>query len=210
MAPRGRPRAFDRDAALDAAMQVFWRKGYTASSLAELCAAMEINPPSLYAAFGSKDALYEQALARYGALAVPAIWGGVDGAPTARDAVESVLLASAANLGCSGRPPGCMVALSSVGEEGEARLGALVREARADGTHRLEARLARAVSEGELPEGLDLPAIARFYSCVVQGLSLQARDGASRAELDGIARSALAAWRELTSLEPVPVLRAEP
>lgn len=203
MAPRGRPRAFDRDAALEAAMQVFWRKGYTATSLADLCAAMGVNPPSLYAAFGSKEALYEQALARYAQQAVPAIWGRLDTLPTAREAVESVLSASAANLAFGGRPPGCMVALSSVGQEGEPRLGALVRDGRADGVRRVEARLVRAVAEGELPGGLDLPAIARFYSCVVQGMSILARDGAERADLESVARAAMAAWPALTAPQSV-------
>lgn len=199
MALRGRPRAFDRDAALDAATQVFWQKGYTASSMADLCAAMGINAPSLYAAFGSKEGLYEQAIARYCERTGHGIWGGVEAASDARAAVESVLLASAASLPCGEGPAGCMVVLSSVGQEGEERLGALVREGRADGPRRLEARLARAVAEGELPEDLDLKAIARFYACVIQGMSIQARDGLGRAELEGIARAAMAAWPALTA-----------
>ena len=62
---RGRPRAFDMDKALDAALDLFWRKGYEGTSIADLTKAMGINPPSLYAAFGGKETLFHQALDRY-------------------------------------------------------------------------------------------------------------------------------------------------
>ncbi len=75
MAPRGRPRAFDRDAALDAATEMFWRRGFSATSMADLCEAMGISAPSLYAAFGSKEDLYEAALKHYSETSSPLIWG---------------------------------------------------------------------------------------------------------------------------------------
>lgn len=200
MAARGRPRAFDRDAALTAAMEVFWRKGYSATSMTDLCAAMGINAPSLYAAFGSKEALYAEAINRYAEVATPLIWGQLETTPTAYAAVESVLMGSAANLPGGGTPAGCMVTLSSVGQEGEARLGALVAETRAQGEHLVAARLARAVDEGELPASIDTRRIARFFACVQQGMSIQARDGASREDLEAVARAALAAWPALTAV----------
>ncbi|MDV2986761.1 UNVERIFIED_CONTAM: TetR/AcrR family transcriptional regulator [Methylobacteriaceae bacterium AG10] len=194
---RGRPRAFDREAALTAAMHLFWRKGFAATSISELTAAMGIGSPSLYAAFGSKEALYAEALRHYGERYEARVWGRFAAAPTARAAVEALLMSSAAALteaGATGEPRGCMVTLSAVGGEGQAELGACVRAARARGLEAVTGRLGRAVAEGELSPALDLPALARFVMTVQGGLSLQARDGASRAELEAVARLAMAGW----------------
>ncbi|MEP9376869.1 TetR/AcrR family transcriptional regulator [Aquabacter sp. CN5-332] len=210
MAARGRPRTFDRDAALAAAMEVFWRKGYSATSMTDLCTAMGINAPSLYAAFGSKAALYAEAITYYAEVTTPLIWGQIEAVPTAYAAVESVLMGSAANLPASDNPAGCMVTLSSVGQEGEARLGALVAETRAQGEQLVAARLTRAVAEGELPASIDVRKIARFFACVQQGMSIQARDGAGREELEAVARAALLAWPALTAADAPRSAGTEP
>lgn len=194
MPPRGRPRAFDRDAALEAAMTLFWQRGFSATSMADLCAAMGISAPSLYAAFGSKEDLYEAALLHYTKTGSPLIWGRLEAIPSARAAIADMLMASARSLPGTDRPAGCMVTLSSVGQECESRLGPLVAAARAEGVQRIAARLERAVAEGELPDGVDISRLARFFVCVQQGMSLQARDGAGQAELSGIAEAAMAAW----------------
>lgn len=195
-AVRGRPRLFDREAALTQAMRLFWRKGYSATSLAELTTAMEISPPSLYAAFGSKELLYAEAIRHYAQQHAAKAWAGFDEAPTAREAITAYLMNSAAALsGVPGSedPPGCMLALSAVGEEGNAVLGDLVREARTSALKKLEDRLARAVSEGELPAAA-VKGRARFILAIQGGMSLQARDGASRDDLEDIARQALSNW----------------
>lgn len=194
MAPRGRPRAFDRDAALEAAMELFWRKGFSATSMADLCEAMRISAPSLYAAFGSKEDLYEAALKHYSETASPLIWGRLESLPTARAAVADMLLASARNLPATDKPAGCMVTLSSVGQECDSRLGAMVATARGEGERLVAQRLARAVREGELPATTDVNSLARFFMCVQQGMSIQARDGASQEALETIAHAAMAAW----------------
>ena len=192
---RGRPRAFDRNAALEAAMRLFWRRGYAATSISDLTQVMGIGSPSLYAAFGSKEELYAEALQHFGRTAAPLIWSSLDGAGSARDAIGRLLLAAAAEFpATSGKPAGCMVTLSAVGEEGCAALGDLVARGRAEGLSRLEGRLARALADGELPPGADIPATARFFVSVLQGMALQARDGAGRRELEGVARTAMAAW----------------
>ena len=87
----GRPRAFDMDQALDRALEVFWRKGYEGTTICDLTAAMGINPPSLYAAFGNKEGLFRKALDRYGALRT-AFWEEALNAPTARAVAETLLL----------------------------------------------------------------------------------------------------------------------
>lgn len=201
MAERGRPRSFDRDQALAAAMRLFWRQGYAATSMAELCAAMGIGSPSLYAAFGSKEALYAEALRLYGDSFGPLIWGEFDQAPTARAAVAGLLEASARVLprpDCGGlqgdQPGGCMVTLGATGEVPGGRLPALLLASRGEGLQRMRARLEAALAAGELPPGTDTAGLARCFIGFQQGMSVQARDGASQAELQAMARAAMAAW----------------
>lgn len=193
---RGRPRGFDRDAALDQAVQLFWAKGYEATSITDLTGAMGIGAPSLYAAFRSKDALFAEALARYATSNEHFVWAGFGAATTARDAIRAFLMDSAAALtGCvADMPRGCMVALSSVASEGHAELGQTVMAARAVTFERLSRRFDRARTEGEIPSATDIEALARFVQTVQNGMSILARDGASRMELEGVADVALAGW----------------
>jgi len=199
MSERGRPRAFDRAEALQKAMLVFWDKGYQATSLSDLTEAMGIGSPSLYAAFGSKEGLYREAVDLYEASESDEIAGPLSLAATARGAIEGYLMASAAVFTRPGRPPGCMVVLSAVnavgvGDETSAKL----REMRAQSVTAIAARLRSAVAAGELDAGLDAEAIASYYVTVQQGMSIQARDGATRPQLEAIARGAMAAWEGLT------------
>lgn len=194
--PRGRPRAFDREAALARATRLFWEKGYAATSIADLTEAMEIGAPSLYAAFGSKEALYVEALGHYRDTTEDFVWANFLAASTAREAAKALLMDSAAALtGClADMPTGCMVTLSAVGSEGNAELGALVRSARAVGFERLLDRLERGKDEGQIPATVDLDALARFVQTLQNGMSILARDGASRAELEGVAEVAMLGW----------------
>lgn len=193
---RGRPRAFDREAALARATRLFWSNGYGATSIADLTEAMGIGSPSLYAAFGSKQALYAEAVHHYRATYEALVWGGFNSAVTARDAVMSLLMNSAAALtGClADIPRGCMVTLSSVGGEGPSELGELVRSARSVTLDRLKARLGQAVEEGELPASVEVHSLARFVQTVQNGMSILARDGAERTELEAVAEIAMLGW----------------
>lgn len=194
---RGRPRAFDRQAVLGKAMRLFWCRGYAATSISDLTAAMGIGSPSLYAAFGSKEALYAEALRHYGEQYEAMAWSNFAAAKTAREAIEALLMDSAAALtgSCVRKDPlGCMVTLSMAGSEGHAELGALVRTARAQGLKRVEERLHHAVATAELSASVDVPALARFVLTVQNGMSLQARDGASREELEAVARLTMSGW----------------
>ena len=195
---RGRPRAFDRDDALSAAMQLFWRKGYSATSIADLTAAMGIGSPSLYAAFGSKEALYAEALEFYIAAHEGVVWKGFAEADTARDAIKRLLFDSAAGL--SETPNGCMVTLSAVGGEGNAELGARVLAARSHGLEQIEARITRGQTAGEIPAAVGVHILARFVQCVQNGMSILARDGATHAELSGVAETAMLGWDERVGL----------
>lgn len=169
--------------------------------MSDLTQAMGIGAPSLYAAFGSKEALYAEALRHYGDTYEGLVWTQFSSAGTAREAVEFFLMDSSAAVTGSlcDIPRGCMVALSSVGSEGHSDLGELVRAARAVTLKRLKARLARAVADGEIPASVDVHALARFVQTVQNGMSILARDGASRAELEAVAQVAMLGWDARTS-----------
>lgn len=198
MGTRGRPRAFDRTAALERAIDVFWEKGFEGASMADLTAAMGIGTTSLYAAFGSKDELFREAVEHYAVYAGAEIWGAVTDADTARGAIEGYLLATARAFTRGDRPSGCLVVLSALHANGAtADLRDDLIGKRGQSVEDLAAVLQRGVERGELPAGLDVRAVARFYATVQQGMSIQARDGADRATLEGIAHAALAAWEPL-------------
>ena len=191
---RGRPRQFDRTEALDQAMKIFWQKGYTATSMNDLYEAMGIKSPSLYAAFGSKEDLYEEVLLHYEQSVAPVIWGHMTTEPSPRQAVWLWLERSAEMLTQTDMPHGCMVTLSAVGSEGNDRLGQLVRQLRSAGNALLKARLQQAQKQGDLPDAVDVEALTHLYVSIQQGMSIQARDGASREVLLSIARSAMVLW----------------
>lgn len=200
MAERGRPRSFDRGSALSRAMEVFWARGYEGASISDLTSAMGIGSPSLYAAFGSKEELFREAIDLYGAVEGPEIWNAVETAASARAAAEGFLTATAHAFSRPGKPRGCMVVLSQLNatQASESVCQAL-RERRIDGQCALAARFRLAVDSGELPDRVDPVALAAFFATVQQGMSVQARDGADKEALLKIARSAMAAWEPLTA-----------
>jgi AcrR family transcriptional regulator len=195
MAQRGRPRKFDRAAALQRAMEVFWSKGYELTSLSDLTEAMGINTPSLYAAFQSKEALFLEAVELYAGKNGAVIWGRLEEAPTARDAFEQFLLASAQAFTRPEVPAGCLIVLGAMhASDMNEKACTDLRHRRAQNVETLSRRLQRAVAEGELPADLDCQAVASFYVSVQYGMSIQARDGASRETLIAVARQAMTAW----------------
>ena len=186
MAVIGRPREFDRDAALQAAMLLFWRKGFAATSMNDLCDAMGIRSPSLYAAFGSKEALYLEAVEHYVRTIGPTVWDKLAAGATARASVEKLLLAATESLPESGAiPGGCMAVLAAVGDEWPAAIADVVKKVRLDMLSMLRSRLETAVAEGELSASTDIDRLSRFYLSIFQGMAIQARDGAVAAELKG-------------------------
>lgn len=190
---KGRPRSFDRSQALNRALEVFWIRGYEPATVAELCTAMGINPPSLYAAFGNKAALFMEAVEHYETTYWAAPWRMLDEEPALRRAMERFLGEAAAILSSRDVPCGCMVVLSTANVSPEAQdvrdaMMALRKLGRANFLKRLE----RGRAEGDLPPDADVEALAAVFTAVLQGMSVQARDGAPRAELERIARASLA------------------
>lgn len=191
----GRPRAFDRDAALHAAMLLFWQKGFLATSMNDLCEVMGIRSPSLYAAFGSKESLYIEAVQRYNADANRLIWDRVAEGTTAREGIDNALHAAAQVLsGEAGNPSGCLVTMAIVDDGCIDAIAEAVKAARLGGLNAFRSGLTRAVQTGELPDSTDTERLSRFFLSVIQGMAIQARDGASQDDLVGMADAALAAW----------------
>jgi AcrR family transcriptional regulator len=191
--PRGRPRSFDREQALERAMQVFWKQGYEATSIHDLTRAMGINPPSLYAAFGDKERLFMEAVERYQRECGPAVSCILDEAPSARGAMERLLTESAGQMAHSGDPRGCML-ITSATNCSAASVQAALAGRRDEQKAALKARIDRGLREGELPRGTDTGALADFYTTVLQGMAIQARDGATRKSLLAAAEAAMRAW----------------
>lgn len=201
---RGRPRSFDRDQALDQAMKVFWVKGFAGSSLSDLTSAMNIASPSLYAAFGSKEGLFQEALDHYertyGCLA-QAIF---DGPGLIQDQIEQVLMLLVRD-GAGAVPMGCMVVSACAqATDLSPELAAALCEKRISGARLMETRIRRAVVEGELSAAIDPRAIADFYATIQRGLSVSAKSGASVQEMTSVVASAMAAWAPLTASRPSP------
>jgi AcrR family transcriptional regulator len=195
MAIIGRPREFDRGAALKAAMVLFWRKGFAATSMNDLCDAMDVRSPSLYAAFGSKEALYLEAIQHYVRTFGPPVWDGLAEGATARAGVQNLLLAATESLPASHvTPAGCMAALAAVCDEWPAGIAGVVRKIRVEMLGLLRSRLEAGIANGELPATTDIEGLSRFYLSVYQGMAVQARDGAATAELRGVVAAAMAAW----------------
>lgn len=180
---RGRPRSFDRDAALNQAMEVFWAKGYDLTQVADLTAAIGINPPSFYAAFGSKELAFREAVERYLATSGMRTVRALEDHPRVRDAVAGMFSASI-DVAIAGPTGGCLLMLGLVHRTAEnAVLCDWLATIRASQVQGIRKRLHAAVHTGEWPVTLDVEPIVSFLATMLQGLSLRARDGANRLAL---------------------------
>ena len=190
----GRPRSFCKEDALDKAMTVFWRQGYEGASMADLTKAMGINPPSLYACFGSKEGLFNAVLERYEERR-ETFMAGVLAQETAAEVAKAYLMGVAAFAAdTSGRnPPGCLMVQGGLSCGDNVIPDTLARH-RAEKEAMLRVRFEEAKTSGDLPAGCDPAAQARYLMVMANGISVQAAAGATQNELREVAAIALTNW----------------
>jgi AcrR family transcriptional regulator len=194
----GRPRVFDRERALAIAMDLFWRHGYEGTSTAQLTAAMGIAAPSLYAAFGSKDQLYFEALALYQSQYGSFFSAALSAALPVKEAISTLLMGAARQYTGAEHAAGCMVATANIHSATDnAAIAEAARSARQTAQAAIQQRLELAIAAGELPAKSDSASLAAYISMVLQGMAVQAHDGAGLAALDRMAELAMLAWPEL-------------
>jgi AcrR family transcriptional regulator len=194
--PRGRTRAFDADAALERAVELFARQGYEGTSVAELTKAMGITPPSLYAAYGNKRHLFDLVIERYGEHR-RSYMEDVTSQPTARLAAKRFLEGAAEHDTEPGQPRGCLTVQGCLTARSEDReVAEALARVRAVNQDAIERRLQQGVEDGDLPRSTNTAALARYLSTVSQGISVQASGGASREQLLAVAELALSAVPE--------------
>jgi AcrR family transcriptional regulator len=195
----GRPREFDVDEVLDRAMRVFWQHGYEGAALSELTRAMGINRPSLYAAYGNKESLFEQVLGRYSEQVAGYAREALD-EPTVREAVEHLLRGAVQATTSRGRPKGCLTVQGALacGPDGEGARVELAQWRRTAETS-IRARLRRGQQEGDLPGTADPAELARYVATMVQGISVQAAGGTGRAALLRTVELTMIAWDAMTA-----------
>ena len=196
MSSPGRPRTFNREQALNSAMEIFWERGYEGTTLTELQRAMGgITAPSLYAAFGSKEELFRESVELYSKIQSNRFLKTLTDKSTARESVEAFLMAMAESFSQADKPRGCLVILGAINcMQDNRNVQDYLRDHRGLRQKVILQRLQRGVADGDLPKGLNLNVIASFYSTVMNGLAIQARDGVTRKNLKTTVDCAMAAW----------------
>jgi len=198
VAERGRPRSFDRTQALDKALKAFWRGGFEATSMNDLVAAMGINSPSIYAAFGSKDALFVEAVAHYNTAYADRLLQALKDAPDAASGLQAMLEAAVQLFTRPDTPGGCFI-VSSVASNSPNGPAAerLLKRLRRERSQQIAERLRADVAKGRLRDDTPVQELADLYAAILQGLAQAARDGVSKRRLRGISRhlqSVLSPW----------------
>jgi AcrR family transcriptional regulator len=201
MARLGRPRSFDREEALERAVDVFRRYGYEGATLVDLQEAMGgIAAPSLYAAFGSKEDLFKEVVGRYVRTSGAAAIRGLTEQPTARAAIHAVLRDSVTGFTKPGQPRGCLLVVGAINSaHASGDIQECLRQFRGQTQRDIAQRIRQGVQEGDLPSGTNVSTLTSFYMSFLHGLSIQARDGASRASLLAAVECAMSAWDGLVA-----------
>ncbi|OKY26524.1 TetR/AcrR family transcriptional regulator [Thalassotalea sp. PP2-459] len=199
MNKRGRPRNFDRTETLRNAMMTFWQQGYDNTSMADLVSSMGINTPSIYSTFGSKEALFNEVVTLYRATEGSKIWLETMREKSAKAAIKTLLTLSAEEFTHENRPKGCLIIIGAMNQD-DTNLSVhhTLQECRVESKENLITLLKRDIENGTLNSEIDCHAIATYYITLQQGMSIQARDGASKEALLSVAKYGLMTWSLLT------------
>jgi AcrR family transcriptional regulator len=192
---RGRPRLFDKDEALDAALRLFWKHGYEGTSISALAQEVGVTVPSLYLAFGNKESLFMQAVERYGQYN-GTLYEAAFRQPSAREVARSILMGEVALVLGGDTPDGCLMvhgALATSPESETVRLA--MAELRRIAEAEVADRFRQALKEGDpLPDGTDPESLAAYVMTMAAGLAVQARTGLTRAQLEQVVQAAMGIW----------------
>lgn len=193
MVPRGRPRSFDRDVALEKVMKVFWAKGYECAQINDFTAAINITPPSFYAAFGNKEQAFREAVDYYQRTIGAAPFDALENSAPIQDGMRKWLELSADSaFACPAG--GCMISVSSIQCKPEnVPVKEFLQAIRHTNHERLSQRLTRALAAGDLPAETDIVQMTEFYHMIQQSISFEARDGNSRGAVQKIIDMAMLA-----------------
>ena len=187
----GRPISFDKDAALEAAMLLFWERGYEGTSVSDLTQAMGLNPSSIYAAFGDKHALFQFAVKRYMEMRARYAGKALE-EPTLEKVVRALFDNTVAFLTTPGHPPTCMTLAGAVGCSVDASSARdIMTEIRKQNEVAMRKRFLQARKRGELSKDINVDDYTRYLSSILAGLSIQAANGSTKAELKRTAQMAL-------------------
>jgi len=183
----GRPRAFNTEAALDAALKVFWMKGYEGTTVADLTKAMNLTMSSLYAAFGDKESLFRQIASRY-AQSAAAMYEKAMIEPTLAASLSSLFDGTVLFLNRPGNPPGCLTIMGALASNANAApVQQLLLKMRTAGQLRIQARCEQARSEGELSATFDCVSFSRYVATILWGLMVQGASGAGKTQMQEVA-----------------------
>lgn len=193
---RGRPKSFDREAVLEQAMRLFWLHGYETTSMAELLEAMQITTPSVYSTFGDKERLFLESVDRYikgpGHYQVEACKE-----VTAKAAIARILREAAERYVSPENPPGCMLVVSTVNScPSTSPAQKAVKAARYETECALRGRIELGMVDGDVPKSADPAALASFFSTLLNGMSIKAKEGASKETMLALVDNAMRVWPE--------------
>jgi AcrR family transcriptional regulator len=187
----GRPIGFDKDAALEAAMLLFWERGYEGTSMADLTQATGLNPSSIYAAFGDKHVLFQLAVKRYMEMRAQYAGKALE-EPTLEKVVRALFDSTVAFFTAPGHPATCMTMSGAVGCSEEATPARdLMMEIRKQNEAAMRERFLQARKSGELSKDVNVDDYTRYLSSILAGLSIRAANGSTKAELKRTAQMAL-------------------
>lgn len=198
---RGRPKCFDEQWALQKAMLLFWEFGYEATSISDLTQSLNITAPSLYRTFGDKSQLFQKCLDYYLKHEACSIQHIFQHAKTAKIAIELYLHEVVKRLIQDNKPTGCMLVVATMNcSEENQQLQQQLQQKRHAIKLNIQQRLAQGIEQGDLAPQTDLVTMTNFYSTILQGLTIQARDGFTRQQLEQVVQYAMLAWPQFEKI----------